>query len=308
MNENIFDPFQSIEAIKSQGYDAKDLRNFAFRGLESANKGDYLDFIEKHQNNLFFQELLDVNCNMSSEEALNYLQLESTDSEIAGYILASCNQLYSSQCEKLAYILEKSQSTQNERTMLAFGDFLKSELQYKSNTLSEEKMVNFMGETWTYDNKNLFEAVLQQVKGAHITQNNDLTAKKNFAEALECLQECYNDNGIAVNGFLGNAEAAKFFDDHKEALSEFYDDCDDTELLINYLTKDADAIFDLAFSDGIDTKATIARNFVFHIASDLCNTFMKDYCEADVIDKNEAVALMLEENEKSEITHTRKMR
>lgn len=60
IEDEIFNPFQSLEAIKSKGYDAKDLRNFAFRGLESANIGYFLDFIEKHQDNLLLQELFDV--------------------------------------------------------------------------------------------------------------------------------------------------------------------------------------------------------------------------------------------------------
>lgn len=313
MNKNIFDPFQNIEAIKAQGYDSRDLRNFAFRGLESANVGDYLDFIEKHQNNLFLQELFDVNCNMSSEEAMNYLQVESSTTEIAGNIMASCNEFYSNQCEELAYIFEKSQSTQNEnKTILTFNDFLKTELQYKSNTLSEEKMVDFMSETWTFDDKNLFEATLQQIKGAHIIKNNDLTAKKNFTEALEALFEVYNnlENESSVNGFAWNAEAAKFFDDHKEALSQFYDECDEADLLVDYLQqKHENAIFDLAFGDGNEIKATIARNFVSHIASDLCNTSINDYYNAGVVDKNEIDKILQEtKNAQSETINTRKKR
>ena len=107
MNNNIFNPFQSIEAIKAQGYDSGDLRNFAFRGLESANVSDFIDFIEQHKNNASLQDFIEMNCNISVDEALDYLQLEtSANVELTNNIFASCNQFYSQQCEELAEIFD----------------------------------------------------------------------------------------------------------------------------------------------------------------------------------------------------------
>lgn len=304
MNE-IFDPFQDLKIIKSQ-YDARDLRNFAFRGLEYFGYGDFLDFLEHHRNNEDLQEIISVNCAMDIDDALHKAQQDISlgKMELMDKVMASCNEFYSAKCEELAEMIEPN---------FAFGKFLENKLQYKCDSLSEKNLIEFMGKTWTYDDNNLFEAVLKQIKGNHISENNDLTGKIDLNDALDELYYLYRDGrDSGINGFLGTAEAAYFVDENKEAILNWFEEyanesSDGANIgsVLQELDPKHDAIEDLLFSDGVMTKALLARQLVYMVANDLCETQLNDYIDGCVLDASIHIESLLKESNESNI---RKMR
>lgn len=304
MNE-IFDPFQDFKIIKSQ-YDARDLRNFAFRGLEDFGYGDFLDFLERYRNNEDLQEIISVNCAMDIDDALHKAQQDISlgKMELMDKVMASCNEFYSAKCEELAEMLESNEKNSLLESNFAFGKFLENKLQYKCDSLSEENLIEFMGKTWTYDDNNLFEAVLKQVKGNHISENNDLTGKIDLNDALDELYFLYRDGrDSGINGFSWTAEAAHFVDENKEAILNWFEEyanesSDGANIgsVLQELDPKHDAIEDLLFSDGVMTKALLARQLVYMIANDLCETQLNDYIDGCVLDASIYIESLLKES------------
>lgn len=307
-----FDPFQNFAVIKSQ-YDAKDLRNFAFRGLEDFTFDDFASFVKKHQDNESFQDLIELNCGISISQLLtniDRLQLDDMMPFLKDNMMASCNQFYSAKCEELAELIESVESIDiDELEKKSFGDFLKEELQYKCDNLSEENLIEFMGKTWTYDGNNLFEAVLKQVKGEHISENNDLTAKANLADALNELYFAYRDGrDIGTNGFRGIAEAAHFVDENKEAILNWFDEyanesSDGANIgsVLQELSHNFNAVEDLLFNDGMMTKAVLARQLMYMVANDVCETHLEDYFDARVLDASILIENLLDKSLESNV-------
>ncbi|TQR53195.1 hypothetical protein [Campylobacter troglodytis] len=150
----------------------------------------------------------------------------------------------------------------------------------------QRSILNEMSEIYTYENVDLFKAVLKQAQGKHIKQNNDLCARLSYAEAMQRLKytyECGRDSG--TNGFMWNGECNEFFEKHQEAviawLKEFANGLgfsSITELLAS-MQKDEkiDFVEDLLYLDtkGIYlnqsyTVALIVRQLVYEIACSLC--------------------------------------
>ena len=113
-DEDLFNGFleSDISNLKIQGFDAKDIRNEAVKGLNFATNGGFFDFLEKHQNDEVLQDLIELNCNMSVDEALEQGQKELVqkgETTLVQNIIASCNMCYSQKCEEVADYLDSMQ-------------------------------------------------------------------------------------------------------------------------------------------------------------------------------------------------------
>lgn len=164
-----------------------------------------------------------------------------------------------------------------------------------------KKLVDFMGKTWTYNNVNLFEMVLEQCQGAHIDEDDDLTKKINLNQALEELHSAFNNGrDIGTNGFMWNREAVDFFNQYSDSIISFLDDLADNyavenigELVEKIASSGSfNAITDLLTSDGEYTKATLAKQLMYEVSIDLNETTLGDYADAKIIDLEEIERLI----------------
>ena len=147
----------------------------------------------------------------------------------------------------------------------------------KSNTTA---LIKELKERWTYKGVDLFEVITQQAQGAHISEDNDLCAKKNFEEALGELYTAYKfgrDTGI--NGFMWHAESREMFEKYQEPILEWFEEYQANfseyennkgALLSTMANHKFDICDDLLCNDGLLTKALIARQLMYEIACDFC--------------------------------------
>lgn len=170
-----------------------------------------------------------------------------------------------------------------------------------------KKLIDFMGKTWTYENINLFEMVLKQCQGAHISEDNDLTAKKNLDEGLEELYIAFkNGRDTGTNGFMWNSEAANFFNQHSGSILSFLrnlaDEFDKENIgaLVEEIasSESFNAMTDLLTGDGEYTKAILAKQVMYEISFNLNETILGDFADANIIDLEE-IERLVNKNEQS---------
>lgn len=159
---------QRLTLVKQESFDVQELRNEAFRGLNFKEDADFLNFLEKHKENDNLQDLIELNCGMSVDEALlqGQLQLiEKEQTQLLSNIFASCNMFYSEACEEVAEFVElvntkrlinsqKEKLTALEQKAVDIAnycDFNVYEITYRGNKgfiLYDTQKEEFMGADW----------------------------------------------------------------------------------------------------------------------------------------------------------------
>ena len=188
-----------------------------------------------------------------------------------------------------------------------FSILFEKDLFPKIISFDYEKFIDFMGETWTYSNINLFEKVLHQCQGQHIEEDNDLTAKKNLDEALyELFYAFKNGRDTGVNGFRWYEEGRVFFNENSGAILDYLDDladdfaCENVGELVEKIASSSgfNPIEDLLTDDGEYTKSILAMQLMYEVSIDLNETTLGDYADAKIIDLEE-IERLINKNEQS---------
>lgn len=127
MKNNRFDPFEGDlkvtrigDKFTIQGFDARDIRNEAFRGLDFDRKGDYLDFLDNHIDEEEFWNFMFDNYNMVLGEIIGKAQHEMAtqgETELVQKVMSCCTDYYISKCEAIADELDDMQRNLSKRRM-----------------------------------------------------------------------------------------------------------------------------------------------------------------------------------------------
>lgn len=123
MKNNRFNPFEGDlkvtrigDKFTIQGFDARDIRNEAFRGLDFDRKGDYLDFLDKHGDEENFWDFMFDNYNMVLGEIYDKVQremIQPNETELVQQVMSCCTAYYISKCEEIADKLDNMQRVFN---------------------------------------------------------------------------------------------------------------------------------------------------------------------------------------------------
>lgn len=127
MKNNRFNPFEASVSVTCvgnnftlQGFDAREIRNEAVRGLDFDANGHYLDFLEKHQDDEDLQDLMWENCDMSVEAAYEKAQHEMAtqgETEFVRNVISCCEICYSEKCNTIADELDDMSRNLSKRRM-----------------------------------------------------------------------------------------------------------------------------------------------------------------------------------------------
>lgn len=188
-----------------------------------------------------------------------------------------------------------------------FSILFEKDLFSKIISFDYKKFIDFMGETWTYRDINLFEKVIHQCQGQHIEEYNDLTAKKNLDEAMyELFYAFENGRDAGINGFMWYEEGRDFFNENSGAILDYLDDlandfaCENVGELVERIASSGgfNPITDLLTDNGKYTKSILATQLMYEVSIDLNETTLGDYADAKIIDLEE-IERLVNKNEQS---------